>query len=130
MRGAWVLGLLALIGCGDSGPSEAELAAAKSEKNCSKVYSAMTKVLKDELHKGGVAGVEFGDKDGFVKLCVGAGFTEEQVKCLDPNLGGSDECKKAMEDKKEKVKELTEYLLKPMKEKSDKPAEGAAEGGE
>ena len=117
MRGVMVLGLLAVVGCGDSGPTEAELAKAKTNKQCSKVYSAMTKVLKDELHKGGVAGVEFGEKDGFVELCAGAGFTDEEIKCLDPNLGGSEECKKAMESKKDKVKELSEYLLKPMKDK-------------
>lgn len=128
MRGIAVVGLLGvLVGCGDSGPSEAELAAKKIEKECSKAYGALTKVLKEELNKGGVGGVEFGEKDGYVKLCVEAGFTEDQIKCLDPNRGGSEDCKKALEPKKEQTKAMTEYLLAPMKKKQE---EGAKEGEE
>ncbi len=120
MRGIAIVGLIGLLSaCGEAGPSEAELAAKKTEKECSKVYGALTKVLKEELNKGGVGGVEFGEKPGFVELCVKAGFSDEQLKCMDPNRGGSDECKKALESKKDQSKELTEYLLAPMKKKAE-----------
>ena len=119
MRGVVFAGLAGwlLIGCGDSGPSPEELAKLKTEKECSKLYSSLTKVLKDELNKAGQK-AEFGEKDGFVDLCAEQALSEEQMKCLDPNLGGTEECKKELESVKDKTKKLTEYLLKPMMDKA------------
>ena len=122
MRGVVLAGLagaLMLIGCGDPGPSPEELAKARADKDCGKLYSSLTKVLQDELRKGGVSGVEFGEKPGFVSLCAEQGLSEAQLKCLDPNLGGTEECKKELEPVAEKTKKLTEYLLAPMKKKQE-----------
>lgn len=106
-----------LIGCGDSGPSPEELAAKKMDKECSKLYGALSKAVTEQLNKGGVGGVVLGEKDGFIKLCAEQHFTEPQLKCMDPNLGGTEECKKELEEVKDKTKKLQEYLLAPMKEK-------------
>ena len=64
--------MLSVAGCGDPGPSEAELAAAKVEKDCGKLYSSLTKVYQDQLYKAGVADVDFMAKDKFVKVEVWA----------------------------------------------------------
>ena len=123
MRGWFLIGLFGLLGaCGETGPSEAELAAKKVERDCSKLYASLTKVLADELRKGGVK-PEFGDKDGFVNECAAVALTEPQMKCLDPNLGGSEECKKELEPVAEKTKKLTEYLLEPMKKDKGAPSQ-------
>ena len=114
MRVVALFGLL-VGGCGDPGPSPEEVQAKKVERDCSKLYGSLTKVLKDRLREGGVK-PELGDRDGFVALCVESGLDEEQRRCLDPNLGGTDACKEALEPVKDKTKELTDYLLAPMKE--------------
>ncbi len=121
MRVLALFGLL-LGACGDPGPSPAELEAKKVERDCSKLYASLTKVLQDKLRQGGVK-PELGDKAGFVELCVNAGLDEEQRRCLDPNLGGTEACKKALEPVQDKTKELTDYLLAPMKQKQ--PGGGA-----
>ncbi|TNE84560.1 MAG: hypothetical protein EP330_29165 [Deltaproteobacteria bacterium] len=121
-----------LAGCGDPGPTPEEVAAKELDRECGKLYSSLTKVYQDELYKGGVADVRFAEKADFVKECAASGLTEEQRKCMDPNLGGGEECAKALEPAKEKAKKLQDLLLAPMKEKpeAEAPAEGEAKSEE
>jgi hypothetical protein len=117
---------LVLLGCGEAGPTPEELSAAMAEKDCGKLYAGMSKVITDQVRTAGIK-ADLGDKPGFVKICVGAGLTDDQLKCLDPNLGGTEACKTALESVADKTKELQEHLLAPMKKGAGKPA---AEGAE
>lgn len=130
-RSLIITGLL-LSGCGDPGPTEAEIAAKELDRACGRLYSSLTKVYRDELYKGGVADVEFAKKGEFVAQCAEAGLSDEQRRCMDPNVGGGEECEKALEPVKEKVKALGETLLAPMKadDKKEEKAEGEAEAEE
>lgn len=125
MRYLLVVCLLGLGAC-DSGPSEENLEQAKSDKSCGKLYSSLTKVLQDELYKNGVSEVKFGEKAGFVEKCAAAALTDEQLKCLDPNLGGTEACKETLAKVEEKTKGLHDFLLAPM---TQKPEEAAAPAG-
>lgn len=125
-----LLSALVLSACGDPGPTPEEVAAKTIERKCGMLYSSLTKVYRDQLYKGGVADVEFAAKEDFVKQCAASGFSDEQRKCMDPNVGGGEECEKAIEPVKEKATKLQETLLAPMKaDKDEKPAEGDAAGG-
>ncbi|MCO4744825.1 MAG: hypothetical protein KC912_08550 [Proteobacteria bacterium] len=124
---AIVLSTLMLSACGDPGPTPEEVAAKDLDRACGRLYSSLTKVYQDELYKGGVADVEFAEKPGWVSECAASGLSEEQRKCMDPNIGGGEECKTALEPAKDKVKSLTEALLAPMKAEKE-PAEEKPEG--
>lgn len=127
---ALLLPALLLTACGDPGPSPEEVAAKELDRACGSLYSAMTKVYRDELYKGGVAEVTFSEKEAFVEKCAASGLDKAQRRCMDPNLGGGEECKKTLKPVEEKATELSEFLLAPMKEGTEEPEAGAEEEAE
>ena len=125
---------LLFLGCGEEGPTPEEIATAKSEKDCGKLYAGMSKVVTDQVRTAGIK-ADLGDKKDFVKICMGASLSEEQLKCLDPNLGGTEACEKALEPVAAKTKELMDHLLAPMKkgggkEQKEEGADKTAEAPE
>jgi len=132
LRGFISLGLLGLlVGCGDPGPTEAELAQLKAEKDCSKLYSSLKKALEEEFWSRGVKEVKLGERDGFVEQCAKGAYTDEQIGCMDPNLRkGNDSCSEIIKEIDKSWIELQSYLLAPMKEASkDKEKAAPADGG-
>lgn len=127
-RSVLLLSLLMATACGDPGPTPEELAAKDLDRSCGRLYSSLTKVYQDELYKGGVAEVNFTEKPEWVTACAAKGLSEEQRKCMDPNIGGDDECKATLKPAEEKAKELRDLLLLPMTAKA--PAEEPPTDGE
>ena len=128
--------LLSLVACEPPGPTEAEIAAKALEKSCARLYEGQTKVFRDELYKRQVPEdkVKFGAKDEYVKKCIDAGLTKDQMKCIDPNLQ-DDSCTEKMKDVADKAEGLKTFLFSPMSGQEGtgdaaKPAGDAAAGDE
>ena len=136
--------LLPTIACEPSGPSEEAIQAKAQQKACGRLYEGQTKVLRDMLYKSQVkeADVKFAAKKDYVQKCIEAALSDDQMKCLDPNLADKS-CEEKMKAVADKQKGLQEFLLGPMKEKAPKeekkddaapaadaaPADGAAADG-
>ena len=119
-----VLFALSLSACQPLGPTEAEIAAHEAakaiEKSCARLYGGQTKVFRDLLYKQQVPEdkVKFGDKAEYIKKCIDAGFTKEQMQCIDPNLR-DDSCTETMKDVADKEKDLKTFLFSPMSGAAD-----------
>ena len=128
------VGLLA----GACGPSAEEVAAdnaaKEAESRCNQLFNATKKVTEEFLWSQGVAEVTLVDKTKFTDKCIAMNLTQADIRCMDPNTGGGEECK----DKRD---ELQKFMISPMTEKKDEAkdtdaakegegAEGAAKDGE
>ncbi len=114
-----VLGFVGLTACTEAAPKlDPELS-----KYCSRAYNQTVDALQDMATKGGVTLPAMPDRDAYVAQCVGAGFTVDQVKCLDPNWASvNDSCKATIEPKKAEAEALNKLFAEAFKAK---PAEAA-----
>jgi len=133
--------LVGLMACEPPGPSEAEIAAKALEKSCARLYEGQTKVFRDMLYKQKIPEdkVNFAPKADYVKKCIEAAFSKDQMKCIDPNLRDKS-CEETMKGVEEKEQGLKKFLFSPMsgepatdKAKPDEnapPADGAQPAGD
>ena len=113
--------MLSLLGCGTAPPPPS---ATPEGKLCGRAYSSTIDSLEDMFHKAGKDLPEHLTKKDYIDKCVAMGFTEEQLKCLDPKLAvGNDDCKTALSTVKDKQKTLNEQLLIKPDPKKATPAE-------
>jgi hypothetical protein len=118
----------------ETGPDPIEVETAAARKVCGRLFSSSSKVYQDELYKRGVAEVKFADKTAFVEMCVGMKLSKDDLRCADPNLASSKDCKDLSADLATKHKELKEFMIAPtialLKAKAGGgEAEGQAAGG-
>lgn len=107
--------VFSLLGCSTPPPPPS---ATPEGRLCGRAYSSTIDSLEEMFNKAGKDLPEVLTKKDYVEKCVGMGFSEEQLKCLDPKLAnGNKKCDAALKDVKDKQKKLAEQLMK----KSDKP---------
>lgn len=111
------------IGCEPPGPTPEEVAANRLEKRCARLYEGQTKVYRDALYKQQIpeAQVKFAEKDAYVAKCIEANLTDDQMRCLDPNLRDA-ACEATMKEVSKKEGALKAFLFGPMS-KSDTATE-------
>lgn len=114
-----VLGFVGLTACTEAAPKlDPELS-----KYCSRAYNQTVDALQDMATKGGITLPAMPDREAYVAQCVGAGFSVDQVKCLDPNWASVNEsCQATIEPKKAEAEALTKLFSEALKAK---PAEAA-----
>jgi hypothetical protein len=108
-----------LWGCGGGEP--ADLSKTPDGRLCQRAYSSTIDSLTDMFNQGGHKLPEtWPSKDTYVEKCVGLGFSEAQLKCLDPKWASSDPegCKTTMEPVLDKSKELSKWLMDEVKAKA------------
>jgi hypothetical protein len=101
--------LAALVACSTPPPDPG---ASPEGRLCGRAYGSTIDSLEDMYTQAGQDLPEVLSKKDYVKMCVEMGFTEAQLKCMDPKLAaGNDACKEAMESVKDKTAKLAEALL-------------------
>ena len=101
--------LAALVGCGSPPPDPG---ASPEGRLCGRAYGSTIDSLEDMYTQAGKDMPEVLPKKDYVKMCVELGFTEAQLKCMDPKLAAGDPaCKEALEGVKDKTAKLAEALL-------------------
>jgi len=101
---------VALFAC--SGEPEIDVAKVKMEKLCGQTYSSTVDTLKDVFTQAGKTLPEMPTKEAYTEKCVALGFTEEQVKCMDPKRSVADPegCKETLSSVADKKKELGDLI--------------------
>ena len=116
--------LASLMACGGAEPPPTST---PEGRLCGRAYGSTIDSLDELYTKAGKDMPTPTPKADYVKLCVEMGFSEEQLKCLDPKIAGLDEsCAKLLEPVKDKTKKLAQSLL-PKSTPPDKKEEGSAE---
>ncbi len=117
-----VLALLAtLLGCGSPPPDPG---ASPEGRLCGRAYGSTIDTLEDMFTQAGKDMPEVMAKKDYVNMCVELGFTEAQLKCMDPKLAKVDEsCKETLAEVKDKTAKLAKALI-PEKEGAEKEKEG------
>ncbi|MCB9673807.1 MAG: hypothetical protein H6737_01745 [Alphaproteobacteria bacterium] len=104
-----ITALIALVGCGGGAPPPSST---PEGKLCGRAYGSTIDSLDELYTKAGKDMPKTVPKEDYVKLCVEMGFTEAQLKCLDPKIESVDEtCKKTLESVVDKKKKLAQSLL-------------------
>lgn len=115
--------LVTLVGCGGSAP---DASSTPEGRLCGRAYGSTIDSLDELYTKAGKDMPTPVEKKKYVEMCVGMGFTEGQLKCLDPKLASLDEtCAETLKPVEDKKKKLAQSLLP----KADKGGD-AKEGGE
>jgi hypothetical protein len=108
MRTALPVIALLLAACG--GPSEPPSAEdTPAGRACARAYSSTVHSLDELLRMAGVRDrPELPTREAYVEACVAQGFTEAQLRCLDPKLREADEsCTETLAEVAEKEAALT-----------------------
>lgn len=121
-----LLALLAtLIGCGSPPPDPGS---SPEGRLCGRAYGSTVDSLEDMFTQAGRDMPEVMTKKDYVKMCVDLGFTEAQLKCMDPKLARGDEsCKETLAAVKDKTGKLATALLPKKDEKKDAKEDGAGD---
>lgn len=102
--------VLALLACGSPPPDPSST---PEGRLCGRAYGSTIDSLEDLYNQQGVDLPSFLSKEEYVAKCVGLGFTEAELKCLDPKIAtGNKECEVALEKVKDKRAELSKALVK------------------
>lgn len=115
--------VLALLGCGSAPVDPASTPAGKL---CGRAYSSTIDSLEDVANQRGVDMPEVATKQEYIAKCVELGFTDAQLKCLDPKLATGDEaCAASLKETEEKRGKLNGILVKKGGAPEPAPAEPA-----
>lgn len=122
MRSLLLSFTLLLAACGGEPPAP-DLAATPEGRLCGRAYGSTVDSLDQLFDAQRVAEADrpqMPDKQAYVEKCVGLGFDEAQLKCLDPKIEAIDEtCAETMASAGEKRTELNALFIEAR--------EGAAE---
>ena len=124
--------LASLLACGSSEPED--LSRTPDGRLCNRAYSSTIDSLTDLFTKSGKPTPEWPAKDAYIEKCVALDLSEDQLKCLDPKISGSDPagCKETLDPvegtKKELAKWFSGELEKAMKTGDKKEGEGEEKG--
>jgi hypothetical protein len=115
-----------LMACG--GEPEVDVEKVKMERLCGQTYSSTMDSLKDMYTQAGKTMPEMPTKEAYTEKCVALGFTEEQVKCMDPKRSVADPegCKETLDAVAEKKKELGDLIAAALK--GDKEEKSGGDG--
>jgi hypothetical protein len=124
------LATLALTACGSSEP--ADPSKTPDGRLCQRAYSSTVDSLTDVFTQAGQDLPEWPDRTAYIEKCIGMGFDEKQLKCLDPKISGADPagCKETLEPVKKKKEELEKWFLDQVKKQQESGKEGKAKEGE
>lgn len=115
--------LATLAGCG----AAPDPSSSPEGRLCGRAYGSTIDSLDELYTKAGKDMPTPIAKDKYVEMCVGMGFTEDQLKCMDPKIASVDEtCPETLKAVEDKKKKLAQSLLP----KADKGGDDKKEGGE
>ncbi len=121
-----VLATLLSAACGS--PEPVDPAKTPDGRLCQRAYSSLVDSYTDVFTQKGVPEPDtWPDKAAYIDKCLAVGFSEPQLKCLDPKISGSDPagCKETLEPVKSKHEELMKWfsgeLEKVLKKEAEKP---------
>lgn len=125
---------LGLAACTGGAPQAPDPASTPEGRLCGRAYGSTIDSMDELFTKAGKTMPEMPPKSEYITKCLSLGFTEAQLKCLDPKIAGADPkgCMETLKPVKEKQAELNEVLSAALK-KAPAPAPEeppAGEGGE